>query len=167
MPRRKGARAAAVGPAESGGESAPGDAGDDRAGRAGTPTLDDLFGFAAPVAADSPDEDESPAPTDEPEGEGEELDLTAPEKSDEIRDLALAAEGTGTDEDGREVTAPPSDADQSETVRIVTEAVEAGASTREIQAAEAGTGRNVPPLPPTEPFSTDEVEGRDSEMHQP
>jgi len=93
--------------------------------------------------------------------------LTSSEKSDEIRDLVLAAEESGSSEDGREVTAAPSDADQDETARIVTEAVEAGASAREIEAREAGAGRNVPPLPPTEPFSTDEVEGSESEMSQP
>ena len=88
-------------------------------------------------------------------------------ESGEIRDLELAAETSGVDEDGREVTSPPSDADQDETNRIVTEAVESGASPHEIVAHEAGGGPNVPPLPPTEPFSTDEAEGRDSDMQQP
>ena len=36
-------------------------------------------------------------------------------RADEIRDLALAAEESGLDDDGHEVTSPPSDADQGET----------------------------------------------------
>ena len=43
---------------------------------------------------------------------------------DEIHDLALAAETSGLSTHGHEVTFPPSDDDQSETIRIVTEAVE-------------------------------------------
>ena len=168
MPRRKGARAASPSPSESGGEVVPAERGEDRAERTAEPTLDELFvRNASPGESLAPDVDESPSSPADTNGVGEELDLTASEKSDEIRDLALAAEGLRTEEDGREVTAPPSDADQSETVRIVTEAVEAGSSDQEIEAKEAGSGRNVPPLPPTEPFSTDPVEGRDSEMHQP
>ena len=93
--------------------------------------------------------------------------MTASEKSDEIRDLALAAETSRSEDDGCEVTSPPSDADQDETARIVTEAVEAGSSPQEIEASDAGAGRDVPPMPPTELFSTDRVEGSDSEMHQP
>ncbi|HMB07464.1 MAG TPA: hypothetical protein VKP69_27500, partial [Isosphaeraceae bacterium] len=108
-----------------------------------------------------------PPPVARADADPDEMDLTGSNESGEMRDLALAAEGSGVEEIGREVTSPPSDADQAEMVRIVTEAVEAGASPREIVVNEAGGGRNVPPLPPTEPFATDEVEGRDSEMHQP
>nr|UXE45577.1 transcription termination/antitermination protein NusA [uncultured bacterium] len=82
----------------------------------------------------------------------------------ELRDLAIAEEGHEGD---REVTFAPSDADQGETERIVTEAVEAGASPHEIVANEAGAGPNIPPLPPTEPFSGDTPEDRDTEMHRP
>jgi N utilization substance protein A len=146
------------------------DGGDDRSGRIPGPTLDELFERAAP-SRDTPRESATDArdrPADAPDGSNaEELDLTASEKSDEIRDLALAAETSRSEDDGCEVTSPPSDADQDETARIVTEAVEAGSSPQEIEASEAGAGRNVPPLPPTEPFSTDRVEGSDSEMHQP
>jgi transcription termination/antitermination protein NusA len=155
MPRRKGARAAAPAAAEGGEEAAP-DAG---AARAMGPTLDELLGVDARVA---PADDEAAAPPP-----GEESYLTTPADSDEIRDLALATEESGDDGLGREVTSPPSDDDQGETERIVTEAVEAGTSPHEIVATEAGAGRNVPPLPPTEPFETDEVEGRDQEMQQP
>jgi len=171
--------------ADAGGDSA-GDPGDPRGVRSPRPTLDDLFGGAEPHPGDSATDDNDRAETLSDGGDGDDrggepdddadasasldsddLDLTASVKSDEIRDLILAAEESGTDDDGREVTAAPSDADQDETARIVTEAVEAGASPQEIEANEAGGGRNVPPLPPTEPFSTDPVEGRDAEMNQP
>jgi N utilization substance protein A len=45
---------------------------------------------------------------------------------DEIHDVALAAEESGLSTHGHEVTSPPSEADQGETIRIVTEAVEFG-----------------------------------------
>ena len=43
---------------------------------------------------------------------------------DEIHDVALAVEKSSYSPHGHEVTSPPSDADQGETIRIVTEAVE-------------------------------------------
>jgi N utilization substance protein A len=153
MPRRKGARAGASTPVET----------TDEESRAARPTLDDLFAGGESEAPVDESAESSPPPQ---YADADESDLTAVLESDEIRDLALAAERLGVGEAGHEVTSPPSDADQSETVRIVTEAVEAGASPRPIEVSEAGAGRNVPPLPPTEPFSTDEVEGRDSEMYQ-
>src|SRR5512135_1049124 len=171
MPRRKGARPPAPTAAEPSGEVAPAGAGEGRAAPWAKPTLDDLFGDAAPEApaAEEPGarSDGGPPPVARADADPDEMDLTGSNESGEMRDLALAAEGSGVEEIGREVTSPPSDADQAEMVRIVTEAVEAGASPREIVVNEAGGGRNVPPLPPTEPFATDEVEGRDSEMHQP
>ncbi len=54
----------------------------------------------------------------EPEREGAE--------DDEIHDLNLAAEHSGRTTHGHEVTFPPPDDDQGETIRIVTEAVEFG-----------------------------------------
>ena len=146
MPRRKGGgKGAAQAPAE-------GAEGQDAAG----PTLDDLFGAA-------------PGGGEEPEGESETQgdDGPAEEEEEELRDVALAYEESAAEDTGHEVTSPPSDADQSETARIVTEAVEAGVSPHPIVAQEAGAGPNVPPLPPVEPFSTDDVEDRDSEMQQP
>lgn len=50
---------------------------------------------------------------------------------DEARDLTLASEQRVID---HEVTSPPSDDDQSETLRIVTEAVETGSTPQEIEA---------------------------------
>jgi len=188
LPRRKGARptAPAVVAAEAdGGEGVVASPGEARGARAARPTLDDLFGDDAALVGTGPGADdsdeESPDPDSEPTGTGDldagseaeaepdpdGLDLTASVKSDEIRDLILAEEESGADDDGHEVTAAPSDADQDETARIVTEAVEAGSSPQEIEANEAGGGRNVPPLPPREPFSTDRVEGKDAEMNQP
>jgi N utilization substance protein A len=171
MPRRKGARPPALAEAAPSGAAAPAEAGEGRAARGAKPTLDDLFSDAAP-AAPATDEAgaqfaEVPPAVAQADADPDEMDLTGSDWSGEMRDLALAAEGSGVEEIGREVTSPPSDADQAETVRIVTEAVEAGASPQEIVVNEAGGGRNVPPMPPTEPFSTDKVEGRDSEMHQP
>jgi N utilization substance protein A len=168
MPRRKGARAAAP-VAPEGGEEVSAEGGEGRAARAARPTLDDLFGteaLTADVDYEQGEGDESEGPREPLADDAEGSDLTGAGESDEIRDLALANEPY-TDHDGHEVTSPPSDADQDETARIVTEAVEAGRAPRPIEAQAAGAGRNVPPLPPTEPFSTDEVEGRDSEMHQP
>jgi len=170
MPRRKGARPPSPAASDPGVEAILAE-GDDRAGRAGipSPTLDELFGQQGSRKGhtESAETDDAQARSAQGEGEEDDLDLTTSEKSDEIRDLALAAEEAGTEEDGHEVTAPPSEADQDETVRIVTEAMEVNASSPEIEASEAGAGRNVPPLPPTKPFSADEVEERDLEMHQP
>jgi len=165
LPRRKGARMPAPVLTE-GGEEATAGAADGGAARTARPTLDDLFGNAEPgQVGDIPAEGEPADPELAAEG-GDESDLTAAGESDEIRDLALASESL-SDQDGREVTSPPSDADQSETARIVTEAVEAGTSPARPTNSEAGAGRHVPPQPPQEPFSADEAEGRDSEMHQP
>ena len=97
---------------------------------------------ARPTEADGPTDD------GEPEADGRGRRTSVDDGPDEIRDLALAAETSGRDEDGHEVTSPPSDADQDETNRIVTEAVEAGASPQEIVANEAGGGPNVPPAAP-------------------
>ena len=49
---------------------------------------------------------------------------------DEIHDVALAVETSGQSPHGHEVTSPPSDDDQGETIRIVTEAVEHGEPAR-------------------------------------
>lgn len=160
MPRRKGARVAA--PA---GE-APAEGAE---GRAARPTLDELLGEpdgegveveAGAEAGEDGDGDGDAAPGGD---EGE-----AAEASDDFRDVALAAEGSGLGDNGHEVTAAPSDADQVETERIVTNAVESGTSPDEIVAHEAGGGgANVPPLSPTESHPADEAEGRETDMRQP
>jgi N utilization substance protein A len=170
MPRRKGARPVASAAVESVGEPAP-DSGEARAARGVKPTLDDLFGAEAfgeeSTAGEGAGEAFGEESTAIAPADADEMDLTGPDESGEMRDLALAAEESGFEEVGREVTSAPSEADQAEMVRIVTDAVEAGASPQEIVNHEAGGRRDDPARLPTEPFSADEVEGRDSEMHQP
>ena len=61
---------------------------------------------------------------------------------DEIHDVALAVEKSSYSTHGHEVTSPPSDADQGETIRIVTEAVEQ---------SEPGAEAVVPSAPVREP----------------
>jgi hypothetical protein len=74
----------------------------------------------------------SPAETSRrSEGESPGDDGTEPEREDaeedeDIHDVALAAEQSGRPTHGHEVTFPPPDDDQGETIRIVTEAVELG-----------------------------------------
>ena len=171
LPRRKGARAAAPAP-EAGSEPPAADGTDPRAARGVKTTLDDLFGSEG-VSEDGAIEE---AIEDSVEGEGLTDESGSEEVAEEsegengfeqLRDMALAAEEGGYAAEGHEVTSPPSNADQDETNRIVTEAVESGAGPVPIVVHEAGGGANVPPLPPTEPFSTDEVEVREPEMHQP
>jgi len=187
LPRRKGARTPAAPPAEPVAEGAAVEAADARAGRGARPTLDDLFGNAegsdsdgAPTAADlfAPESDPDPDSTgDDSDAGGGDADPDAAEEdpqdaeSDEdIRDLALAAEGSDFEESGHEVTTAPSDADQSETVRIVTEAVTTGSPSREpsVDADEdAGHEPDTLRSPPTGPGAADPAVERDSEMHQP
>jgi hypothetical protein len=80
---------------------------------------------AAEPGSASPTEPSHPAEGDPPPD-----DATDPEQDeaidDEFHDLALAAETSGISAHGHEVTSPPSNDDQSETLRIVTEAVELG-----------------------------------------
>jgi transcription termination/antitermination protein NusA len=135
LPRRKGARATA-------------NAAETPSVDEAKTTLDELLGEGA----------------GEDEGEGEELTDGVPaamdetdtsqvydEEREDLRDLLLAEQGKsgrGT-EGGHEVTKAPSDDDQSETERIVTEAVEAGSTPQEIEGREATSGPNGPPVPPT------------------
>ena len=87
-----------------------------------------------------------------------------------MHDRDLAAEGSDFDESGHEVTTAPSDADQGETVRIVTEAVTSGSPSREPldeEDAEAGRGPDAIPPSLTEPSTAESAVERDSEMHQP
>jgi len=193
MPRRKGARPTATANSEATGDGGGIDLGDPRGGRGTRPTLDQLFGNDEGATVDdsaprgvatetaeseeagddlAEDANESNVDADSEEGgeiDTEELDLTASFKSDEIRDLVLAAEESGVEVEGHEVTAAPSDADQDETAQIATEAVEAGASPQEIEANEAGEGRNLTPTrpQPQETRSAELVEERDAEMNQP
>ncbi len=70
------------------------------------------------------------APSPPAEGDLSSEDGTDPEQDeaidDEFHDLALAVESSGISPQGHEVTSPPRNDDQSETLRIVTQAVELG-----------------------------------------
>lgn len=162
-PRRKGARAAAPAPPE--GE--PSEAEGER-----KPTLDELLAEPGPAEDETSPPDELGAldaagpedfgpiegaealSSDDGPAEPDEDGLEAHDEAHDLRDLALAEEAHGGDRDGHEVTHPPSDADQSETQRIVTEAVEGGSTQQEIEARPAGAGPNQPPLPTPDPSST-------------
>ena len=141
MPRRKGARPqqpASPAPAATA-EPAPADQdGESKVDRTGRATLADLF----------PDEVEAQTGGDLPTGlpaDAEPEDADDPDPADEeFRDLSLAEEQDNRDHDGREVTSVPSDADQSESIRIATDAVESGPTPEELVANEAGRGSNHP-----------------------
>jgi N utilization substance protein A len=177
--------------ADAGVELLAGDAGDSRT-RTPSPPLEEIFGdevtssqaaaleLLAPGleaghvrpadrAADAEMEDEDePGPARGPEPDSDELDLTASVESDEIRDLALAEEGSELDVVGREVTAPPSEADQDETARIVTEAVETGATPQEIEAnPDSERSQPLPSPKQQQTFSAGSAEEQDVEMNRP
>jgi transcription termination/antitermination protein NusA len=154
MPRRKGARVAAPavdGGAEGGSAAAAPDQ-DER------PTLDDMLG---------PEGGDAGAARSEPAGESDQ-DVQGDNDEGDLRDFALAAEESGLDENGHEVTSPPSNADQDETTRIVTEAIEFGSDPADVNVAvRDANGPTDATLPQKEPFPADEVEERDMEMHRP
>ena len=126
MPRRKGARPMAPPAAP---EPAPEKAA----------SLAELFG--EPAEETGPPDPAAAAD----DGDAEEMDDVEPGEDERLRDLALAEE---MDEPGdREVTSAPSDADQDETARIMTEAVESNESATELDFREMGDGPNSP-----EPF---------------
>ncbi len=150
MPRRKsGGKAQAQTQGESTSESGTAEA-SFKGERSPEPTLDDYFEGEAPPEGSVADEEAENVPEDE-----------------ESRDVALAQEGAGVRVEDHEVTSRPSDADQLETERIVTEAVEEGSSSLPTVVRAAGAGLNVPPLPTTQLFSTEPVEDRESEMQKP
>ncbi|HWE35844.1 MAG TPA: transcription termination factor NusA [Isosphaeraceae bacterium] len=133
MPRRKGARTPAPAPADSGER----------------PTLADLFPESpAPPEADGLDHDLADAapPTTDDEADADEPEPDADEPA-APRDLALAAEEAGVDPDGHEVTSPPSDDDQGDSIRIAMAAVETGPSPRELPDREPAE-EPAPPPPP-------------------
>ena len=152
MPRRKGARSPS--PAASGAVAEPEPVQESEGDVAATsekPTLDDIFGDgeASPEKAEGDTNNEEPASPEE----------------DEFRDVALAEETSGRDV-GHEVTSAPSNDDQDETKRIVTEAIESGVSPQVSPAGHSG-GLDRASQSLTEPFPSDSDEGRDSDMQQP
>jgi N utilization substance protein A len=155
MPRRKGARPAHA-PTPEGEPPAP------PAEPVETPaaTLSDLFGEENTIAVTEEEDGSEPSP-DEPTGEDE-----SPDPDDETpRDVALATEPR--EHADHEVTHAPSDDDQTETARILTEAVEPGAFPEAAESHPAARGEIAPPPHPTDPPSAEPAAGQDSDMHQP
>ena len=95
---------------------------------------------------------------------------TRTEDDEGLRDLALAEEGS-EEEEGGEVTSAPSDEDQSETLKIVTEAVESATVPRPTMVDGQPTRKMRCPrrqrfhLP--DPFSPEEVENQGTDMQTP
>ncbi len=136
MPRRKGARpqqpsTPAPSPSAEGSPADPD--GEARTREGGQATLADLFSDDATSHGDGSLADALAEDADEPDPADEEL-----------RDLAIATEEADLDSDGHEVTSAPSDADQDESIRIATDAVESGPSPEQLVANEAGEGPNHP-----------------------
>ena len=137
MPRRKGGRSAAAHAAHaaaaashaSNGESST--AAVDPSKGANPLTMARLFpddeptdSIAAVVSSDNEaDGEDSESENRENENDGDDQESA---DTDSPRDLALAAEESGLPGSAREVTGPPSDEDQNETIRIATQAVEDG-----------------------------------------
>ena len=136
MPRRKGARPqqpASPAPVATA-ESEPTASDPDVESKAGPTTLADLF------SDDVRDRADGDQPADADPRDGDEPDPA----DEEMRDIALASEGGDLSAGGHEVTSAPSDADQGESVRIATDAVESGPSPEELVANESGQGINQP-----------------------
>jgi N utilization substance protein A len=119
LPRRKGARVAAELEAEAA-AAAEAEAQEGTEGLAEA-TEADALAEAAQAPEDLGDDFE---PAYGPDQTGLEL----PAETDPLRDMALAEEPYDAGASGHEVTSPPGDDDQDQTVRIVTEAVEEGAA---------------------------------------
>jgi N utilization substance protein A len=149
LPRRKGARAAV--------EAAPVGA----EGEVSPPSLDELLGPPPGSEAVEVEDLEAEEAAETEIATNQESGLTPDEEYD-LRDLQLAEEANGGPHDGREITSPPSEADQTETERIVTEAVAEGSTPQEIEARDREAG----PLPAPPPFVDPRSTGS-SEVTQP
>ncbi|CAN5899492.1 transcription termination factor NusA [soil metagenome] len=176
LPRRKGARLAASVESGNGAEAST-----TLSPEAPAPSLDDLLGERPEAEGESakaeitPEFDQAVVP-DADEAEDTDSQIESDREND-AHDRALAEEASGLEHNGHEVTHPPSDEDQSETERIVAEAVEAGPSQQEIESRAAGDGPRIAPLPttpdpsPADPSAGDEPPDPDSEsepeMNQP
>jgi len=181
LPRRKGSRAAAAEPSvtvetfeEGESESAAGSSADVLTGDDENPDADQDRD-ASPDQDSNSDSDQSPAipdaaieefssalPTEPGSTVAGELppdDSTDSERDeasdDEIHDVALAAETSSYSPHGHEVTSPPSDADQGETIRIVTEAVEqSGPGGPAVRPPASMPEPSAPPRPAGAPSAT-------------
>ena len=160
LPRRKGGRAqaeeAAAPPAEAESDGAVREEGLDG----------EAIDFADGEAGDFAEEGDGTPPEELADESGPDAPAgTAAEAAgdEEIHDLALAAETSGLATHGHEVTSPPGDDDQSETIRIVTEAVESGeAAATDGESPDAGEHPSGPSSrprrsaePPEEPAGDD------------
>jgi N utilization substance protein A len=153
LPRRKGARATAAEPTavvETLDEEES-ETGTDLAGAELSPSDEYSDTDSSPISADDAlaADPNSDLPSDEVSavaGESPPDDSTDSERDeasdDEIHDVALAVEKSSYSPHGHEVTSPPSEDDQGESIRIVTEAVEQSAP---------GAQASVPPAPAPEP----------------
>jgi transcription termination/antitermination protein NusA len=165
LPRRKGARSFASEPAPvvETIEEQEGGTGDDGTTEEPASALE-VFSDTDPSATITDAETAESSP-DLPSGQASAVsgelppdDSTDSERDeasdDEMHDLALAAEKSNFSPHGHEVTFPPSDDDQGETVRIVTEAVEE--SEPGAHAEMAGPPASEPAAPPrvTSPSSS-------------
>ena len=141
MPRRKGARPQQPSPAPqvSNPESAPGQGPEDPPHVEGAGAS-----LAALFAEERGDDDGEALMPDDARAVGDEVSGEDDPDLEESRDFALAAEEANLEGGGRETTSAPSDADQGESVRIATDAIESGPSDGELIANESGDGPNHP-----------------------
>ena len=96
----------------------------------------------------SPTESSHPAEGDVLPDNGSDLEHDEANEG-EIHDLALAVETSGISSHGHEVTFPPSNDDQNETMRIVTEAIAEGEDGQALEAMPRPTSRRKRPRMPT------------------
>jgi N utilization substance protein A len=169
LPRRKGARASAGEPAAAI-ESLDGQEAETGAEllEAESAPVDDFADgdFAASEIDAETALDDSQVPSDE-EATAVAGEFPADESADserdeagedDIHDVALAVEKSSYSPHGHEVTFPPSDDDQGETIRIVTEAVEQSGP---------GAQATVPPGPTPEPAVPSRHSGQPSSSQRP
>ena len=158
LPRRKGSRGSSSEPApvaelvseEDDSETLAGSSETVADGELGSAEAD--FNQAAAIADAAVAEDGSALAT-EPEaataGEPFSDDSTDPERDlaseEEIHDVALAVESSSYSPQGHEVTSPPSELDQGDGIRIVTEAVEQPAPKRSAGASPSTSRANRAP----------------------
>jgi N utilization substance protein A len=167
LPRRKGARSPApVVEAETAGAGSGAGAGEDgRVTNASSPSFSDLF-----EAEESPLQEDGGHDSDESELASESIDdapIDPRNGVEDLRDIAIAVESSGLVGEGHEVTSRPSNDDQDETLRIVTEAVESGPNPDRANATEVSEEPSTPPAPPERLHPSESTEEREPEMLQP
>jgi N utilization substance protein A len=173
LPRRKGARTPAPAPeaeaamAEGEGEVAGEDG---RAPSTSPPSFSELFEAEGSLTTETEEDARS---TEESEIEietaaSDEGSADARNGVEDLRDMAIAVESSGHIGEGHEVTSPPSNDDQDETLRIVTEAVESGGGEEPAQPTEVSEEEpSAPPPSPARLNANEPAEEREPEMRQP